>query len=135
MEQFSHTIVEFYEKLSSWEQEVVKDTGITVAQMHAIEILGHCGPIRMKDLANKLGVVMGSLTVMIKRLSKLDLVIRQENPDDHRSFHIVLTTKGKKLYEEHHKHHLLLAEEISSHLTTEEQQQLNTLLIKIVETL
>lgn len=135
MEDFSHTIVEFYEKLSSWEQEVVKDTGITVPQMHVIEVLGNCGPIRMKDLAEKLGVVMGTLTVMIKRLSKLNMVIRKENPDDLRSFHVMLTEEGTMLYEEHHKHHLLLAEEISTHLTEDEQIQFNMLLIKVLESM
>lgn len=135
MEQFSHTIVEFYEKLSSWEQEVVKDTGITVPQMHAIEVLGNCGPIRMKDLAEKLGVVMGTLTVMVKRLTKLNLVVRKENPEDLRSFHVVLTKEGHALYEEHHKHHILLAEEISAHLTKEEQEQFNALLVKVLDSI
>ena len=125
-------IVEFYEKISSWEQEVVKGTGISLPQMHAIELIGSYGPIRMKDLAHRLGVVMGTLTVMIKRLEQGGYVIRKENPDDHRSFRIELTDLGIEKYSEHHKHHIVLSQEISSHLTTTEQDQFNTILKKIV---
>ncbi len=132
MDTFSHNIVEFYEKISSWEQEVVKGTGLSLPQMHTIEIIGNCGPIRLKDLADKLGVVMGTLTVMIKRLEKIGLVERKINPQDHRSFQVDLTAKGREKYDEHHKHHLFLAEEICSMLSSEEQEVFNNLLQKVL---
>ncbi len=40
IEQLNHTIIEFYEKLSSWEQSVVRDKGFTLPQVHIVEILG-----------------------------------------------------------------------------------------------
>ncbi len=40
----SHLIVEFYERLSSWEHAVVRDKGLTLPQMHTLEILGQTAP-------------------------------------------------------------------------------------------
>ncbi len=68
MEQLSKVIIEFYEKLSTWEEGVVKDSGLTTAQNHTIEIVGHEGAIKMRKLADKLGVTTGTLTVSIDRL-------------------------------------------------------------------
>ncbi len=39
----NHAIIEFYERLSSWEQSVVRDQGASLAQIHTVEILGLTG--------------------------------------------------------------------------------------------
>ncbi|MGS0730310.1 MarR family winged helix-turn-helix transcriptional regulator, partial [Shewanella sp. 0m-11] len=44
----NHAMIEFYEKLSSWEMAVVKDKGFSLPQVHTVEILGLNGPMRMK---------------------------------------------------------------------------------------
>lgn len=135
LEDFTKHIVEFYERLSSWENDVVKETGVSLQQMHAIEILGNCGSMRMKDLAQKLGITTGTLTVMIKRLEKSALIERKKNPDDGRSYHLFLTSKGQVLYEEHHTHHLTLSSQIAEILSENELTQCNILLKKITEAL
>ncbi len=67
----SQMIIEFYDKISSWEHEVVKKSGLSPAQMHAIEIVGHHQKLRMKELAEKMGgITTGTLTVMVDRLEK-----------------------------------------------------------------
>ncbi|WP_319548446.1 MarR family transcriptional regulator [Desulfogranum marinum] len=70
LRRLSEIIVEFYEKLSSWEDSVVRESGLTTAQANTIEIVGHAGSIKMKDLAEKLGVTTGTLTVAVDRLEK-----------------------------------------------------------------
>jgi DNA-binding MarR family transcriptional regulator len=42
--------------------------------MHTIEILGGNNLIKMKDLATKMGITTGTLTVMIDNLGKKGLV-------------------------------------------------------------
>ena len=66
----ARNIVEFYEKLSSWEHEVVRGSDLTPNQMHAIEIVGHEKSLRMKELAERLGVTTGTLTVTVDRLEQ-----------------------------------------------------------------
>ncbi|MGS0724170.1 MarR family winged helix-turn-helix transcriptional regulator, partial [Shewanella sp. 30m-9] len=46
MHSLNNLIIEFYDKLSSWEQSVVKDTGYSLAQVHTIEVLGSHGSMR-----------------------------------------------------------------------------------------
>ena len=133
MEKLNENLILFYERLNSWETEVVKDSGITLAQMHTIEIIGIYEPLIMKELANKLSVVMGTLTVMIKRLESMGLVLRKRNPDDLRSYQITLTEKGFEHYQDHHNHHLMLAQEISLQLTKEEEELFNKLISKIIK--
>lgn len=128
----SHQIIEFYEKISSWEQAVVTDTGLSPAQMHAIEIVGHAPPLRMKELAEKRGVTTGSLTVMIDRLEQQGLLQRQPHETDRRSCLIALTEKGRTLFAAHHQYHLQLTQEISAALSQEEQEQFSAILEKIL---
>ncbi len=130
MEKLSNVVVEFYEKLSSWEHSVVKDTGLTLPQMHTIEVLGSSEPLRMKELAEKMGITTGTLTVNIDKLVKLGYVIRKPNETDRRSYYVALSDEGEEIYRRHHALHLELTEEILSELTPEEGQILEKLLTK-----
>lgn len=120
LETLSHLLVEFYERLSSWEQEVARESGLSLPQMHTLEILGHHAPLRMKDLAERLGVTTGTMTVTVDKLERLGLVIRQPHGSDRRSLLVALTPEGERLYQEHHDHHLRLIQELTADLTEAE---------------
>lgn len=132
MESLSNRVVEFYELLSSWEHEVVKSSGLSVQQMHTIEVIGHCGDVQMKKLAEKLHVSMGTLTVMIHRLENMKLVKREKNPEDGRSYILKLTKKGDRLFDEHHKHHITLVSELINGFSESERKGMNDMLGKII---
>jgi len=120
LELLSRQLAEFYDKMSSWEHSIVRDSGLSPAQMHTIEIIGHNRDMRMKELAERLGVTTGTLTVGVDKLEKLGLVERKPHEKDRRSWLIVLTEKGKKMYEEHHAFHQQFTDEISCDLTLEQ---------------
>lgn len=124
------TIVEFYEKLSSWELAVVKESGLTPSQMHTVEIVGYAGTIRMKDLAEKMGITTGTLTVSVDKLEKLSILERIRHHSDRRSYMIVLTQKGEQLFREHHKLHIQMTEELVNDLSPEEIGRFETILTK-----
>ena len=126
-------IVEFYEKLSSWEHEVVRGSELTPGQMHAIEIIGHEKSLRMKELAEKLGVTTGTLTVTVDRLERKGLIERKPHETDRRSYRVVLTGSGEKHFTQHHKFHLKLTEEITSTLTSDELKTFEQVLEKILK--
>jgi len=119
-EEFTRLLIEFYERFSSWEQAVVRGTGITLQQMHTLEILGSCGELRMKELAEKMGVTTGSLTVLVDRLVNAGLVERRPNAADRRSIQVGLTPEGVRLFAEHHKLHGQLSQDLSGALSSEE---------------
>ena len=131
LSRLSASVIQFYEKLFSWESAVAKSSGLSPQQNHTIEIVGAEGPIRMKPLADKLGVTTGTLTVMIDRLQKAGYVERKNDPNDRRAFNVVLTDLGRKTHEEHHAYHLKLAEDISACLDKEEAELFSKMLEKI----
>jgi DNA-binding MarR family transcriptional regulator len=128
----SYHIIEFYNKISSWEQDVAKDSGLSTPQMHTVEIVGRNVSLRMKELATKMGITTGSLTVMIDRLAEQGFVRRTPHETDRRSWLIELTDKGQLIFARHHQHHLQLTEEITAVLSAEEQRLFAGLLKKIV---
>ena len=126
-------IVEFYEKLSSWEDAVVRDTGLTTAQAHTIEIVGHSGPIKMKDLARKIGVTTGTLTVAADKLENKGLLERKPCKTDRRAYLIELTDQGQAYFKQHHNFHIKMTQEIVADLTDEEQQIFGAILEKMLK--
>ncbi len=133
LKNLARIIVEFYEKLSSWEESVVRDSGLTTAQIHTIEIVGHAGAIKMKDLAGKIGVTTGTLTVSVDRLEKKGLLVRRPHEKDRRSYMIELTREGKKHFEEHHNFHIRMTEEIVSCLSEQEQKAFAGIIEKMLK--
>ncbi|QDE30752.1 MULTISPECIES: MarR family winged helix-turn-helix transcriptional regulator [Shewanella] len=116
MHSLNNLIIEFYDKLSSWEQSVVKDTGYSLAQVHTIEVLGSHGPMRMKELADRLGITTGTLTVQVEKLVKFGLITRSPHEEDRRSILVGLTSEGTELHTHHNRMHIQLTEDITRHL-------------------
>lgn len=116
VEELTRLLIEFFERFSSWEQSVVRESGITLQQMHTLETLGACGELRMKELAEKMGVTTGSLTVLVDRLVRGGHVERRTIEGDRRSILVGLTAKGDALFTEHHALHAQLSQEFASAL-------------------
>ncbi len=131
MEALSAQIIEFYERLSSWEHDVVRESGLTLPQMHTLEVLGQGPPLRMKDLAAKMGVTTGTLTMTVDRLEQRGLIAREPHASDRRSILVRLTDQGRVLFEEHHALHLGLTAELAATLTEAETEALRTILAKL----
>ncbi|MGI2854129.1 MarR family winged helix-turn-helix transcriptional regulator [Shewanella algae] len=120
----NHAIIEFYERLTSWEQSVVRGQGASLAQIHTVEILGVHGPMKMKELAEKLGITTGTLTVQVERLVKAGLAVRQPLENDRRAIQVSLTEEGEQMFQEHDALHLQLTREMTAKFTEAEQAQL-----------
>lgn len=124
--------MEFYDKLSSWEHSVVKDSGLSPSQMHTIEVIGHHQNMMMKELAARLGITTGTLTVAVDRLEKLGMVERRPHEHDRRSWLVVLTVQGRDMFEQHSRFHGEFTREISHDLTDQERQALTQLMGRIL---
>ena len=133
-ENLNHAFIEFYEKLSSWELKIVKDKGISLTLIHAVEILGAFGAMPMKELASKVGVTTGTLTVLVDNLTKAKLVERVPHGTDRRSILVKLTEQGTKLFQEHDALHLKLTKQLTAGFNEEEVQLLNKLMGRVNNT-
>ncbi|HAS6352006.1 TPA: MarR family transcriptional regulator [Vibrio vulnificus] len=131
LEKFNQTLTEFYDKMSSWEQSVVKETGYSLAQIHTIEVLGCHGALRMKELAEKLGITTGTLTVQIEKLVKAELIERCALPEDRRAIVVKLTEAGQVIHRKHNQLHLDLVRELTRHIDEEQQALLLSCLEKM----
>ncbi len=131
MDKLTHLIIEFYDKISSWEHSVVRESGLTPSQMHAVEIIGHAGQLRMKELAEQMGLTTGTITLMVDRLEKIGAAARKPHEKDRRSLLVVLTQKGQELFEEHHQLHEKLTTDLCADLTDSETELFETLLGKV----
>jgi len=129
--QLNHALIEFYEKLSAWELEVIKGKGLSLSLVHAVEILGAFGPMPMKKLAEKVGITMGTLTVQVDKMVSANLVERVPHKTDRRSILVQLTAKGEQLFAEHDAQHLQLTEHLTNSFSDNEVQLLGTLLEKL----
>lgn len=133
IEKLSEQITEFYDKIASWEQSVIRDSELSTTQMHTIEVIGYRRDLRMKELAERLGITTGTLTVAVDRLETMEMVIRRPHETDRRSYCIVLTDKGLQAFEEHHRFHKDFTKEITGDLNDEEIEKLSALLEKILQ--
>ncbi len=131
IEKLNHCIIEFYDKLSSWEQSVVRDKHLSLAQTHTIEVLGSHGAMRMKELASRLGITTGTLTVQVDKLVNAGFIQRRPHHSDRRSILVELTDDGQSLYREHDDLHLSLTEEITANLDDNERAILLQCLAKM----
>ncbi|ABV87647.1 MarR family winged helix-turn-helix transcriptional regulator [Shewanella pealeana] len=120
----NHAMIEFYEKLSSWEMAVVKDKGFSLPQVHTVEILGLNGPMRMKELAQKIGITTGTLTVQVDKMVEAGLVVRTPHANDRRSILVELTDSGREMFEEHDKLHMQLTQDLTAKFDDKERAQL-----------
>jgi DNA-binding MarR family transcriptional regulator len=135
VERLDRAVIRFYERLSNWEESVAEQVGLTPRQCHAISELAEAGRIRMKALAERLGITTGTLTIMADRLENLKLVRRVEDPTDKRAFNIMLTDAGQEIYRQHSRYHARLANEMLSTLSAEEAETLLQLLEKTTQVL
>lgn len=125
VEVISHQLIELYDKISSWEHSVIRGTGLTPAQMHAVEILGHHPDLRMKELAARLGITTGTLTVTVDNLEQKGLVSRTPHEHDRRSWRIVLTADGEEMFKMHDRFHLEFTRDICQEFAPEELSSLS----------
>lgn len=131
LESLNQLLTEFYDKMSSWEQSVVKETGYSLAQVHTIEVLGIHGAMRMKELADKLGITTGTLTVQVDKLVAVNLIERLPHPTDRRAIVVALTEEGLRIHRHHNQLHLDLVRDLTRHINSEQEAMLIACLTKM----
>lgn len=78
---------------------------ISIKEMHTIEAIGMYGEHTTSEVAKKLGVTVGTLTVSVNNLARKGYVERVRSDRDRRVVKLALTQKGRLLYRLHDKFH------------------------------
>lgn len=107
-----------------------KDLSIT--EMHVIEDIG-LTPRTMTEVADRVGVTVGTLTTSINRLVKKEYVTRNRSKEDRRFVEIELTRKGKLAYRVHEAFHNEMVEYMIEELSNEDHEILIASLTRVSE--
>ena len=107
--------------------------GLTLTQMHYLEVISHLDNPNMTELASALRLSKPTVTVAVEKLIERDYLFKVQSDADRRSQHIHLTEKGKLINEMHDYGHRRIVESFQRNLTKEELDELVRLLGKIVE--
>lgn len=120
-------LVRIFNEIVQIEEESLKSSefkDITIKEMHTIEAIGLVDNPTSSQVANKLGITVGTLSVSIQNLVKKDYVERVQSAEDRRIVRLKLTKKGKLLYRLHHKFHTDMVEKTLTDLEIDEAQAL-----------
>ncbi|MEM8962383.1 MAG: MarR family transcriptional regulator [Acidobacteriota bacterium] len=78
----------------------VEELGLSATEGHVLSYVHRYGPCRISELVRVFGIKQSTVTSLIDRLEGRDLLRRQLNPDDRRSFLISTTPEGDTLVTE-----------------------------------
>lgn len=110
--------------------ETSRPLGLTPQQAHLLCVLLD-GPLGMTELSRILSIERSSLTSMVDRLERRDLVARIPYPTDRRAYRIELTTPGLALAHEAHNAFTTRIDELTADLTPTARRTLTTTLTSI----
>lgn len=85
---------------------------ISSNEMEIILYINDNGPQRMKSVGEKFAIKFSTLTSLIDKIERLNLVKRVNSKEDRRSILVTITNKGKKMLDEYNSQISLLAEKI-----------------------
>ncbi len=125
-------LVEAYQAFLQVSDRHIASMGLTRGQFDVIVTLGRTQGLRCTDLARETLVTKGTLTGVLTRLEKKNLISRTQNPNDRRGQIIRLTPAGETLFEQVFPRHIKHLEGyFTRSLTPEEMGTLRPLLLKI----
>ena len=92
------SLIQAREALMTHFRPILNDAGITEQQWRIVRLLAENGTLDFQDLANKACILRPSLTGILTRLEKMDLLVRLKPSNDQRRVFLKLTDTGKQLY-------------------------------------
>lgn len=81
-------------------REILLDFGITVPQFTALQILINQGNMTIGELSQKMALACSTITDLIDRMEKAELVMRSRDEKDKRVVRIQVLPKGFNILEE-----------------------------------
>ncbi len=121
------TLMRAADSLTARLSEGLADHDLTASQFGLLETLMHLGPLCQKELAHKLLVSGGNVTMVVDNLEKRGLVTRERSSADRRLVTVALTAAGRKLIAAAFPRHLATIVAQFKILSSAEQETLRRL--------
>lgn len=103
---------------------------LTMSELHVIDAIG-TELLPMSEIATRLGVTPGTITVAVDRLEKKGFLTRMRTAEDCRLVLVGLTPSGEEVLRHHAAVDRYLASCAVAHLSPEEQESLVRMLDKV----
>lgn len=75
----------------------IEGLGLSSTEGHLLSYVERYGPCRVKELVRVFGLKPSTVTSMVDRLEGRDLLLREVNPEDRRSFLISTTSAAREV--------------------------------------
>lgn len=109
----------------------IKKRGVCTSDFAVLEVLLHKGPQPVNEIGKRVLLTSGSMTAAINRLQRKELVVRKEDPADHRAWMVHLTASGQRWIENAFAEHARRMEAAFASLNAQEREMLVALLKKL----
>nr|WP_143139325.1 MarR family winged helix-turn-helix transcriptional regulator [Alkalibacterium sp. 20] len=97
---------------------------VSIKEMHTIDAIGMYVEHTTSEVARKLGITVGTLTVSVNNLVRKGYVNRVRSEIDRRVVTLALTKKGRLLYRLHDKFHRDMVNETINEMDDKESEVL-----------
>jgi len=126
-------LVRAYQTFANYSDRHIRTLGLTSSQFDVIATLGGTSGMSMGEVARKTLVTKGTLTGIVDRLEKKNLVRREVPESNRRSFIIVLTPEGQEIFNRAYPAHVAYLKERFERLDQAELERLRLLLAQLQE--
>lgn len=116
-------------------QKRLEEKGLCRAQPGIIHALSHHDGLTQVELASKMNVTPATVSAMLKRMERDEVIIRKRSLEDQRVTHVYLTEKGKEQSDIVAKVFCELSQQAFGNFTEEELKQAKAIFEKLKENL
>lgn len=129
-------LVDLFNNILRIEEKALHDgetKDLSVTEMHTLEAIGTSGERSMSEVARKLNITVGTLTIAINKLIGKGYVVRRRIEEDKRVVLVGLTEKGLNANKVHEKFHDEMVKATIDQLSEHEEEILIGSLSKLSE--
>lgn len=119
-------LVDMFNQILTLEENFLKTKGIplSMSEVHTLEAIEKSDGKTMGEIAKRLRITQGTLSVNINRLTNKGYVYRVQDEKDRRIYRLKLTDKAIQILEIHDVFHEELIDELVKQLSSEEKDLL-----------
>jgi DNA-binding MarR family transcriptional regulator len=100
VDQVLETIIYLYTESRRITKELARRADLTGPQLTVVKMLEQIGDLSLSELSERIRAQNSTVTGIIDRMERENLVTRERSKEDRRVVYIRLTSKGRKLAEE-----------------------------------
>lgn len=118
-----------FQSLSS----VCSNDELSLQELKVVDYIGRCESCIMREVSEYSKVAVSTMTGIIDKLESKSFVKRERNDEDRRIVRVLLTPKGRKIYQLFVENYLELSRRMLQSLNTDEQKLYMELTTKIAQ--